>query len=316
MAKSRRQFLVGSAALAVGTALNRSLVMAVTQQPAPPPGGRAAQPPAPVVPVFTPIRRNVGYFTGRGGTIGYLASPDAVVVVDSQFPDSAQLFVAGLKERGSARPVDLLINTHHHGDHTAGNIVFKGSARKVVSHARAAELMKQPPGRPANTADQLYPDTTFTDTWTETVGDEVMRAKFYGPAHTSGDAVITFERANVVHMGDLMFNRRAPVVDRPAGASLKNWTSVIERAAADHSADTVYIFGHAGMGAPVTGGRPELMTMRDYLTAVIAFVEAERKAGRTREQITTITTPLPRFEGHGPLTSAVLTAAYEELGGA
>ena len=278
------------------------------------PAGQQAQP-APPTPVFTPIRRNVGVFTANGGAVGYLVDAKGIAVVDTQFANTAPMLIAGLNERSKNRKVDRLINTHHHGDHTGGNIAFKGIAAKVVAHQTAAAHMKQPPGRQAPTGDQLYPDTTFTETWREEVGDEWIRAKHYGRAHTSGDAVVTFERANVAHMGDLLFNFRQPVVDRPAGASLRNWISVVEKTAADHNADTIYIFGHAGTGAPITGNRAEMLVMRDYLTGLLGFVEAERKAGKSREQILAIRTPVPKFDKHGPLTEAVLTAAYDELAG-
>jgi len=228
---------------------------------------------------------------------------------------AAKMCLDGLNERSKNRAINFLINTHHHDDHTLGNIVFKGSAKAIVAHAKAAELMKSRPGRGPAPSEQHFPDTTFADSWRQQVGDEWVRAKYYGNAHTGGDAVITFERANVAHMGDLMFNRRQPVVDRPAGASLKNWASVIEKAAADHPNDTVYIFGHAGPNLPVTGGRADLMVMRDFLNALLAFVQAEIKSGKTKEQILAIKTPLPGFDSHGPLAQAVLTAAHEELSG-
>ena len=306
MASTRRQFLGQSVAALGGVALLPAAVRA-WQQPA---GAQAA---APVTPVFTAIRRNVGFFTGRGGAIGYLISPTGVVVVDSQFPASAALCLAGVNERSNKRPIDMLINTHHHGDHTGGNLVFKDATKRVVSHATAAAHMKQPPGRQGQAAENYYPTETFTDTWQAAVGDEVVRARYFGAAHTSGDAVITFERANVAHMGDLMFNGRHPVVDRPAGASLRNWIGVLEKAAAAHTADTIYIFGHSGGNLPLTGSRAELMTMRNYLTALLAHVESEIKAGKTREQITAATGLLKGFDGHGPLNAAVQGAAFDEL---
>lgn len=304
---TRRAFLASSAGAAIAGALGRrAFAYARQTSQAPPP-----------TPVFTSIRRNVGYFTMRGGTIGYMIDPRGIVVVDSQFAPEGKACLEGLNERSGSRPVDRLINTHHHGDHTGGNISFKGAAKKVVAHARAAEHMRQPPGAPAPAAEQLYPDTTFTDSWREQVGDEWMRAKFYGQAHTSGDAVVTFERANVAHMGDLMFNRRHPVVDRAAGALIRNWTSVVEKAAADHQNDTIYIFGHANTGLPVVGSRADLMIMRDYLTALLGFVEAQIKAGRTRDEILAMRDPLKGFESHGPFGAAgprdPLTVAYEEL---
>ena len=303
MSLTRRDFLATSAAAAVAGAFAR---------PSPAWGwhGQEAQP------VFTPIRRNLGFFTMRGGTISYLVDPAAVVVVDSQFPAEAQAFLSGLAERSGGRAVDCLINTHHHGDHTGGNVAFRGIARSVVAHVKAAEHMRQPPGGQPP-ADQLFPDTTFAEAWSADVGDERVVARHYGRAHTSGDATVTFERANVVHMGDLMFHRRHPVVDLAAGATLRGWMTVLESAFADHAKDTIYIFGHANAGLPVTGTHTDLVRFRDYLGALLAFVEAQVKAGRTRDEILAMRDPLAGFEEFGRFGQAgprdSLTCAYEEI---
>lgn len=305
MSPTRRDFLVTSALASAGFALARpSRVSGATQE---------------AHPVFTPLRGNVGTFTMRGGTIGWMVNDGGVLVVDAQFPAEAKTLIAGLNERSHSRPVDFLVNTHHHGDHTSGNIAFRGVAEHVVAQAKCAEDIHNPPGgRPPE--DQLYPDVTFTDRWSADVGGEQVTARFYGRAHTSGDAVITFERANVAHMGDLMFNRRHPVVDRPAGATMRNWAEILDQAAADHDADTIYIFGHAGGDYPVTGSRADLAYFRDYLGAVIGFVEKQVQAGHSREEIMAMREPLAGFEEYGPFgresTREALTCAYEEVTGA
>src|SRR4051812_37534721 len=66
------------------------------------------------------LRDNVGMFTERGGTIGFLLTKDGIVVVDAQFPDTAPHLIADLQKRNS-NPFRYLLNTHHHGDHTSGN---------------------------------------------------------------------------------------------------------------------------------------------------------------------------------------------------
>jgi glyoxylase-like metal-dependent hydrolase (beta-lactamase superfamily II) len=302
MSTNRRDFLAASTA-ALLAALGR-------------PGLSRAAPWPYQEPVFTPIRRNVGFFTMRGGTIGWLVNPDAVVVVDSQFPAEGKACLAGLNSRSSNRPVDFLINTHHHGDHTGGNVSFRGFARKVVAHAKADEHMRQPPGgQPPS--DQLFPDITFTESWSADAGDERIVARHYGRAHTSGDAVITFERANVAHMGDLMFHERHPVVDRAAGATIKNWMTVLARTVRDHDNDTVYVFGHANTGLPVTGGHTALARFRDYFGALLALVESQVRAGRSRDEILAMRDPLAGFESFGrfgqPSPRDALTCAYEEI---
>jgi glyoxylase-like metal-dependent hydrolase (beta-lactamase superfamily II) len=303
MRPSRREFLSGSTA-ALATGAFAPALLRGWQQPQQPP-----------TPVFTPVRRNVGTFTMRGGTIGYLINPAAVVVVDSQFAAEAAACIKGLQERSKNHGVDWLINTHYHGDHTGGNAAFRGVAKKVAAHAKTAELLKQPPAGRTTPADMLHPDTTFATDWRQTAGDETVLARFYGPAHTGGDAVITFEKAEVAHMGDLMFNRRPPVIDLPSGGSIRNWAVVLEKAAADHGANTIYIFGHAGAGHPITGSRADVMHFRDYLTALLDHVQREIKAGRSREEIVAFTGTLKGVEDFGPLNKSVLQNAYQELGG-
>jgi glyoxylase-like metal-dependent hydrolase (beta-lactamase superfamily II) len=288
--------------------------------------------------VFTPVRRNVGTFTMRGGTVGWLVNPRGVAVVDTQFPAEARALLAGLQERSRNRGVDVLLNTHHHGDHTAGNGVFAGVARRVVAHGMADQHMRrapqpqqpaqqgqQPPAQQPSPQQQnqppapppLYPDTTFTHAWSTAVGDERIVARHHGRGHTSGDAVITFERANVVHMGDLAFHRRHPVVDRAAGASMRNWTRILEQVVSAHARDTLYIFGHAAEGLPVTGRSAELLQFRDYLAAVLAFVERHVSAGRSREEILAMRAPLAGFEAWGPFGQVgprdPVSVAYEEV---
>ena len=316
MSISRRDFLTRSAAALAATSFAQTALAHALQAQTPAP---QQQPPPAWTPVFTPLRRNVGFYTGRpAGTIGYLIDKGAVVVVDSQYPDSALACLDGLNERSRNRGVDLLINTHHHGDHTQGNITFKGATKRILAHARCVELQKEVAARPGRAGappppEPVYADRTFTDVWREQLGDEWIRGKFYGRAHTSGDIVVTFERANVAHMGDLMFNRRHPVVDRPAGASMKNWISVIEMSVKDHNNDTIYIFGHGGMGQPVTGPRADLMYFRDYMIALLAFVGAQMKSGKTRDDVIAIRDPLKGFESHGALTANILGNAYDDV---
>jgi len=301
MSANRREFLTTASIVLAGGALGRAGLLA--QQP-------PAQ--APPAPAFTDLRRNVGIFTARGGTIGWFVSPDGVVVVDSQFPDTAAACLEGLDQRSKKHPIDFLFLTHHHGDHTAGLVTFRPVTKKIVAHAKEVEAQKAAT-KPGNEAAQVYADAVFTQAWAERFGRETVEARHLGPAHTGGDAIIYFHRANVVHMGDLVFNRLHPYIDKAAGASIAGWITWLERAAKDHSADTIFVFGHAKAGWKVTGGRPELLFMRDYLAALLDYVRAEIKAGKPRDEIAKSTAELKGFPDHGPLIPRVLTAAYDEL---
>lgn len=304
MSPTRREFLAASAALAGGALLRPGLAWGSSAPFA--------------LRDFTPLRRNVGVFTERGGTIGWLINDGGVAVVDSQFPDQALLCIDGLNQRSGGRPVDWLINTHHHGDHTGGNIAFRGVARSVVAHEQAAEHMRNPPGA-TPPDDQLYPDVTFAREWSAEVGDERVHARFRGRAHTSGDAVITFERANVAHMGDLMFYLRHPVVDRAAGATMRGWIDVLQGTVDAHDADTIYVFGHAAADQPVHGGRDALLGFQSYLGAVLEFAETQLAAGRSPDEVSAMRDPLPGFEAYGPFGNPgardALTVAIQEVAG-
>jgi cyclase len=132
--------------------------------------------------------------------------------------------------------------------------------------------------------------------------------RHYGPAHTGGDAIITFQQANVVHMGDLMFHRVQPRVDRPAGASVANWIASIERIVKDHGNETVYIYGHPAPGVTVTGPKADLLAFRDYLWAAVGYVRKQMAAGAPRDAVIELDT-LPGFPDIAPLGGR-LTASH------
>jgi len=313
MSITRRQFIVSSSAIAAASAYDLRAVLTAAQTPAQ----------APPATAFATIRGTVGYFTGQGGTIGYPLDKQGIVVVDSQFPATAKICLDGLNERSGSRPIDYLINTHHHGDHTAGNATFRPVTKKILAQVNCPRLQLEAAAKAARSAkpgspppaEQVGANATFENTWRDKVGGETMALKYYGPAHTGGDAVVTFEKANVVHMGDLVFNRRHPFIDKPAGASIANWIKTLEAVVADHRKDTIYIYGHAGPKFEPTGASADLFYMRDYLTALLEFVRGEMKAGKPRDVIVKITDPLKGFPDHGPLVERVLSAAYEELAG-
>jgi glyoxylase-like metal-dependent hydrolase (beta-lactamase superfamily II) len=312
---TRRHFITTSTAALAAATYGR--LPGFAQQP---------QPTAPVTPVFKELRRNTGYWTARGGTIGWLINPGGVVAVDSQFPDTAALCLDDLLKKSGKADIATLVNTHHHGDHTGGNGVFRAKTKQIVAHANVPKYLKAgydaqtakrgalnpPPPGPAP-AEPVVIDRTITDALTLDHGDERIVIKHYGPAHTGGDVVIYFERANVAHMGDLMFNRAHPVIDRANGASIANWTTVLNKVAAELPADTLYIFGHAGPKFEVTGSRADLGRHASYLTALLQYVGEQVKAGKTREQIVASTDIIKGFEDYGPLVPRPLGPAYDEV---
>ncbi|KYG84174.1 MBL fold metallo-hydrolase [Roseivirga seohaensis] len=258
---------------------------------------------------MNPLRNNVGFFTEKGGTIGWMASNNGIVVVDTQYQDSAAHLIEELKKKTN-RQIDLLINTHHHGDHTSGNIAFKGLVKEFVAHENSKSNLARTSRNPENT---LLPNTTYkSGKWSKKVGDETMALHYFGAGHTDGDSVVHFENANIVHMGDLLFNRRPPFIDKSAGANMANWQVVLEKTYNTFDNDTIFVYGHAGDGYNVQGKREDLKAFSNYLAKSLEYVKKGIDAGKTKEALSDVNEipGAPEWKGN---QSRTIDAAYIEL---
>ena len=257
------------------------------------------------------LRNGVGIFTEKGGTIAYYISKKNIAVVDAEFPEQSKHLIDAL-QKDPGLPFEILINTHHHGDHTSGNISYKGIVPHVAAHTNSL-LNQQRVAREKNTeSEQLYPDITYGDTWEYNKMKENIKTYYYGPAHTNGDSIIFFPHANIAHVGDLVFNRRWAFVDRSSGASIKNWIVVLDKIQQEFDNDTLFVFGHAYDPEKVTGNKADIKAMQDYLKNLLAFVNSQIKAGKTKEEILKATAIPGVTEWQGDGISRGLEAAYEE----
>lgn len=260
------------------------------------------------------LRRDVYLYTERGGSIVFLRNKTGTVVVDSQFPDSVAPLIEELRQT-QATPFDLLINTHHHGDHSSGNIAFKGIVKHVLAHTNSKTNQERVAKENGREDQQLYPDQTFGDKWCQDFGKETICLHYFGPAHTNGDALVHFEKANVVHMGDLLAHYRYPNVDRKAGASIENWMLVLDRAYNVFDRKTLFVCGHGLDPANVTVNREFLREMKFFFEHVFVQVKEDILAGKSREEI--LSAPLIRgtdqWKDPSGFIRVILDAAHAEL---
>lgn len=257
------------------------------------------------------LRGDIGVFNERGGTIGFYTSGDGYTVIDSQFPDQSKHLIDDLKSKKDL-PFKWLINTHHHGDHTGGNISFKNLVEHVVGHENCLANYQRVSEQNKSTEKQLFQDITFKSTWKQKMGKEKIKAHYFGPAHTNGDTIIHFENANIAHMGDLLFNQMHPFIDRTAGASIKSWIQVLQQTTTTFDNETIFIFGHAADPEKITGGKAEIVAFAEYLQRLLAFVEGEIKAGKSKETIIK-NKEIPGLSWKANGAERSITAAYEEL---
>ncbi len=259
-----------------------------------------------------PLRGGVGIFTEKGGTIAWLSSKKGIVVVDAEFPEQAGHLIGELKKQPD-RSFDMLINTHHHGDHTSGNIAFKGLVRDVAAHTNSLANQQRVAVTQKTEDKQLYPNITYTDGWNYRIGHEHIRAYYFGAGHTNGDSIIHFEHANIAHMGDLVFNRRWAFIDRSAGASVSNWIVALDKAINTFDSSTLFVFGHAFDPEKVTGNKDDLRAMQNYLAKLQTFAVKSFQSGKSKEDFIKEKAIPGVTEWQGDGIERGLQAAYEEI---
>ena len=240
---------------------------------------------------------------GVGGNIGVAAGPDGVLMVDGQYAPLSDKIKAAVAALGG--PIRLLVNTHWHWDHIGGNETFARSGVVVVAHENVRHRMsveqfvtafnRHVPPSPAG----ALPLVTFTDSVSFYLNGDSIHVVHVPPAHTDGDALIWFRRANVVHMGDLFFNGRYPFVDLSSGGSVEGMVAAVDRVLALADGNTKIIPGHGPLA-----DRATLQTYRDMLATVRDRIKGAVAAGQTLEQVQAAkpTTEFDAVWGKGTIT--------------
>ena len=232
-----------------------------------------------------PAGRGVYMLRGAGGNIALAVGSDAAFLVDDQYAPLTPKILAAIKAV-TDKPVKFLVNTHWHGDHTGGNENMAGAGAIIVAHDNVRTRMstKQfnalfnrttPPSPRA-----ALPIITFSASVAFYLDDETIHVLHVPPAHTDGDALVHFTRANVIHMGDTFFNGTYPFVDLSSGGSFEGMIAAVNAALPYVNDSTRVIPGHGPLG-----GKAELLAYRDVLVKIRDRVAALIREGKTREQV-------------------------------
>jgi cyclase len=233
---------------------------------------------------------------GAGGNLGLSVGEDAVFLVDDQYAPLTEKIKAAIATI-SDKPVRFVMNTHWHFDHTGGNENFGQAGALIVAHANVRKRMsveqfnkdmnvKIPASPPA-----ALPVITFTDSATFHLNGDEIQAVHVPPAHTDGDSLIHFRKANVIHMGDTYFNGMYPFFDTSSGGSLDGMIGVAEKALSLADGSTKIIPGHGPIG--------DKKTLEAYVSMLRTVRERVKKlvdAGKTADEVVA-TKPLAEFDG-------------------
>jgi cyclase len=218
--------------------------------------------------------------TGAGGNLGVSVGNDAVFLVDDEFAPLTPKIKAALAKL-SRKPVKFVLNTHWHFDHTGGNENFGKAGALIVAHDNVRKRMSTEQfieflGMPIKAAPEpALPIVTFmTDVTFHVNGDEV-HAFHVANAHTDGDAIVHFRKSNVIHLGDVFFNKLYPFIDTTSGGTVDGMIAAVDRVLAMANDDTKLIPGH---GPLATKG--DLRNYREMLAAISTRVKTQMKDGK------------------------------------
>ncbi len=166
---------------------------------------------------------------GLGSNVGVLRTDAGAVVVDTMTFRTQGAQIRELAEELGGGPVQAIINTHYHLDHTHGNPAFPSGIRVVATERTRAYLDAVDADYWSGAAAGTLPNETFANQHEITIADKTLRLVHPGRGHTDGDLVVLFVEDRVLHTGDLFFNGRYPNIDLEAGGSVREWVATIDR---------------------------------------------------------------------------------------
>jgi len=221
-----------------------------------------------------------------GGNVGLSFGDDGAVLIDDGLPGVGPKLKAKVALL-TKKPIRFVINTHWHFDHTGGNVLFGGGSvliahdnvRKRMSADQVISMGDQKMNIPA-TAPGGLPLVTFGDDVTLHLNGDDVHVVHVPPAHTDGDAIVHFTKANVIHAGDVFINKGYPIVDVQNGGKYEGLITAADKLLAIANDTTKIIPGHGPVGgkADVAAWRERLIKMRDLVAKAAA-------GGKTVEQV-------------------------------
>jgi glyoxylase-like metal-dependent hydrolase (beta-lactamase superfamily II) len=264
-----------------------------------------------------------GHPDGAGGRIGVLAGPDGIFMVDAQYLQIGNKVVEAVRKIDPG-PIRFLVNTHVHGDHTAGNATFAKLGAVIFAREELREGMARPlaAARGADTRDPArLPVVTYGmgEPVRLRMNGEIVELIPVRAAHTGGDTMIRFVNADVIMVGDFYRNFGYPFIDVTNGGSLKGALEALEQTMKIAGPNTKIVPGH---GTFIN--KNDIIPYRDMILGVQAKVQELIAQGKTEEEVLAakVTAPwdakvpgglLPANTGGGTTADRFVRMVYSQL---
>jgi cyclase len=239
------------------------------------------------------LAEDVTMLSGPGGAVVVLNGPDGKFVVDTFVAPAWPRLKEALDSLGSA-PVQYVIDTHWHFDHTDNNAHLHAAGATVLAHENTRKRMSEPHDLPVlyRAADgtltglhfdpspvEALPQQTFAVSHKLQANGETLALQHVAPAHTDSDIYVHFQNANVIQMGDLFFNGMYPYIDPGTGGKITGMIAAADKILSLADNDTKIVAGHGPLG-----NKTDLMKFRDMLITSRDRVEKLKSAGKSAEE--------------------------------
>ena len=242
------------------------------------------------------LSESIYMLEGSGGNIGVCIGEDGTFIIDDQFAPLTEKITAAIGKI-TPKPVQFLINTHWHFDHTDGNENFGSAGAIIVSHENSRKRMARDEvvalvgtEQKAYSRDGL-PKITFKESMSFHYNGETINIFHIGRAHTDGDAIVHFVESNVLHMGDVFVRYVFPFIDEPNGGNINGMIKTLDKAAELANNQTQIIPGHGQVS-----NKKDLLDYRKMLVTIRDRIKIQVEKDKTLKQIIA-SNPTQGYEG-------------------
>jgi len=147
---------------------------------------------------------------------GWVEFKDFVLVIDANFPNQAAE-VAKLIKKHTNKPIRYVFDTHYHGDHADGNMIYTAQGATAIASENSqllfdtkglAGFRKSQQSKPDEYGPLNYekPSLLFPRKMVIDDGTQRVELLHFGHAHTAGDAVAWLPKQGILFSGDAVVN--------------------------------------------------------------------------------------------------------------
>lgn len=259
------------------------------------------------------VNNKIYMLQGEGGNIGLSFGNDGIFMIDDQYADGFEQIQKDIKTI-SKKPIQFLVNTHFHGDHTGGNAALSQTGTVIFSQENVrTRLMGMIAAEKKKIPQETLPVVTFSEDLTFHYNGEKIYIFHVHNAHTDGDAMVYFTDSNVLHTGDVFFNGKYPFIDTENGGSLKGYIDGIGKALMIINEDTKIIPGHGDVGT-----YKDLQQASDMLSIVYKRVRGQYTNKISEDAVAKMTDLTKEYDAKGYGTGFIskevfLRMVYKEI---